>query len=157
MAQSNREFQDWFNRTLPHLVGAKAVKHFKDSFQNEGFTDEVLVKWQDVKRRTNPRKRRTRSGRTPASETQPILTNSGDLGRSIDYTPQPGMVVVKSDTKGAGSDKDYAAAHNEGTTTAGRKHNVVIPKRQFMGKSKVLDRKVMEICTAQMKRILGGK
>ncbi len=54
LAQSNREFKQWFDHQLPHLVGEEAVKHFRDSFQNEGFTDEVLVKWQDVQRRTNP-------------------------------------------------------------------------------------------------------
>ncbi len=86
-----------------------------------------------------------------------ILTNTGNLKRSIDFTARPGMVMVRSDTKGSETNADYAAAHNEGTTSAGVKHNVVIPKRQFMGKSKVLDRKVMELCTAQMKRILGGK
>lgn len=149
LAQSNSEFKRWFNHTLPHLAGAEAVKHFKDSFHNEGFTDEVLVKWRDVQRRTNPK----RVDRAAAS--RPILTGqTGDLARSIDFIPKPGMVVVRSDTKGAGSDKDYAAAHNEGTISAGVKRNVVLPKRQFMGKSKVLDTKVMEICIAQLKRIL---
>ena len=56
IAESNRHFADWFNRTLPHLVGARAVQHFKESCQSEGFTDEVLVKWTDVKRRTNPKR-----------------------------------------------------------------------------------------------------
>lgn len=149
LRESNAEFKRWFDHVLPHLAGAEAVEHFKESFQNEGFTDEVLVKWQDVQRRTNPK----RVDRAAAS--RPILTGStGDLGRSIDYTAQPGEVVVKSDTMGAGSDKDYAAAHNEGTTTAGRNRNVTIPKRQFIGKSKALDKKIEDITTREVKKIL---
>lgn len=111
LRQSNAEFRQWFDRVLPNLVGAEAVAHFKDSFQNEGFTDQVLVKWQDVQRRTNPK----RVDRAAAS--RPILTGAtGDLGRSVDYKAMPGEVTIKGDTMGAGSDKDYAAAHNEGAT-----------------------------------------
>lgn len=36
---------------IKDIVGKEAVDHFKESFQNEGFTDETLNPWKDVKRR----------------------------------------------------------------------------------------------------------
>jgi phage gpG-like protein len=138
-------FKNWFNNDLPDIVGVEAVNHFTESFQNEGFTDETLVKWQEVKRRSDP-KRPDR-----AAATRKILSGkTGDLGRSIEYKARPGEVVVSSDTMRVGSDKDYASAHNEGTTTAGRGNSTTIPKRQFMGRSKVLEEKIMQISKVKL-------
>jgi len=145
----NTEFQRWFNNDLPEMVGVEAVNHFTESFQNEGFTDETLEKWQEVKRRSDPK----RIDRAAAS--RPILTgDTGDLGRSIESKAQPGEVKITAATTAAGSDKDYAAAHNEGTTTAGRGNKTKIPKRQFIGKSAVLDKKIMDICERKIASIL---
>ncbi len=36
---------------IKDILGNEAVNHYKESFQNEGFTDEVLNPWKDVKRR----------------------------------------------------------------------------------------------------------
>lgn len=33
------------------IIGIEAVNHFKESFDNEGFTDTNLEKWEQVKRR----------------------------------------------------------------------------------------------------------
>lgn len=140
LRSSSTEVRQSFERTLPQLVGAAAVDHFKKSFRDEGFTDATLEPWKDVKRRTNP----TRADRAAAS--LPILTQSGDLGRSIEFTTQPGEAVITADTRGAGSDKDYAAQHNEGTR--------LIPKRQFIGPSQTLDRRVERISIRLIRRML---
>ena len=151
LRETSEAFRQWFDSKLPDIVGVEAVDFFKESFQNEGFTDEAFEPWSDVKRRTNP----TRTDRAAAS--RKILTGAtGDLGRSIEYTPAPGEVRITSDTTSVGSGKDYAAAHNEGTNTAGRNRSVTIPKRQFMGKSKTLDDKIGEITEDEAKRILKG-
>ena len=143
LLKTSKEVQSLFNSELPTIVGVEGVNFFTESFQNEGFTDEVLEPWPDVKRRTNP----TRPDR--AAATRKILTGeTGDLGRSIDFTPSPGEVAIKSD-------KEYAAAHNEGTTTAGRNHNVTIPKRQFIGESKAFDKIVKDITEDRLKRAQG--
>ena len=149
LLETNRQFHRWYNENLPIIVGELAVSHFKDSFQNEGFTDEALDKWQDVKRRTEPkRNQRTR-------DKLKILTQQGDLGRSIEFTQRPGEVIIISDTStGVSSSKDYAKPHNEGTTNAGRNHNVTIPKRQFIGKSAILERKIHDFSVEQMQKFM---
>jgi phage gpG-like protein len=149
LIDSETEFKRYFDNDLPTIVGVEAVNFYKESFQNEGFTDETLERWQDVKRRTEP----TRPDHAAAS--RKILTgNTGDLGRSISYKPEPGQATIIADTTQAGSDKDYAAPHNEGTTTAGRGNKTTIPKRQFIGESATLNRKLDEIIEKEIKKIL---
>lgn len=36
---------------IKDIMGVEAVNHYKESFANEGFTDETLDKWDDVSRR----------------------------------------------------------------------------------------------------------
>lgn len=149
LRQTNEEFRKYFDEELPIIVGVEAVNFFKESFQNEGFTDETLEPWEEVKRRIDPKRP------NHAEASRKILTGeTGDLGRSIEYTQEPGQVTIIADTTGVGSDKDYAAAHNEGTTTAGRNRNVTIPKRQFIGPSKTLDKKIKEESEKDMDKIL---
>ena len=59
----------------------------------------------------------------------PILVKTGRLWRSIRYKKEGDNAVR------IGSDVEYAAAHNEGTTTAGRGNSTTIPQRQFIGPS----------------------
>ena len=149
LMQQSTEFAFYVNNVLPKVVAVEAENFYKESFQNEGFTDEVLEPWQNVKRRTEP-KRPDR-----AAATRPILTgDTGDLGRSIEADPQPGQVTITADTLGAGSDADYASAHNDGTTNAGRNRNVTIPQRKFIGESKTLNKIVIEKMEGAAKKIL---
>jgi len=158
LQQSNKEFKEWFDNDLPRIVGVEAVNFFTESFQNEGFTNQTLVPWKEVKRRENPRPNR-------AADTQKILSQSGNLGRSIEFTAEPGQVTIFSEL-------DYAEVHNEGfsgtvsvkshtrnrngNTYTVRSHtrNVTIPKRQFIGDSETLDRKVEKIMEDGVKKIL---
>lgn len=100
---------------LPDEIGNLAVRRFKLNFQKESFFGKP---WLEVKRRQN--------GTKGAAGSRKILTESGDLGDSIDYETHDGSVTVFSDLP-------YSEAHNEGTKTAGRNNNVTIPQRQFMG------------------------
>lgn len=148
LRRDNVEFKQFYDNDLPTIVGTESVNFYSESFQNEGFTDTILEPWQDVKRRTDP-KRPDR-----AAATRKILTGAtGDLGRSIEFSKGLNEVKITADA-GVGSDKSYAAAHNEGTTTAGRNHNVVIPKRQFIGKSTKLNKIIMDITSKRVARIL---
>lgn len=122
----------YLRNDFPDIVGVEAVKHFKENFQNEGFTNQTLQKWDDVKRRTNP----PESQMGKASTTRKILTGqTGDLGDSLDYNANFNTVAITTDLP-------YAQAHNEGTTTAGRGNKTTIPKRQFMGDSQALIQKL---------------
>ena len=129
LRQIKAELHDLAVRDAPVIIGKVATDHFKESFQNEGFTDQTLNPWKEVKRRQNPKI-------TGAKASRKILTgDTGDLGESIKYRTIPGAAVIYSD-------KAYAEAHNEGTTTAGRGNKTTIPKRQFIGESATLDNKI---------------
>lgn len=126
------QIKEAINNDLPVVMGVTAVDFFKENFQNEGFTDASNVPWQEVKRRQDPNVRGARA-------TRKILTgDTGDLGESIEHQhTAPGETTIRSD-------KPYADAHNSGTTTAGRNHNVTIPQRQLIGESEQLDKLIEE-------------
>ena len=105
-------------RDLPKKLGNLAVRMFKENFQKESFFGRA---WQEVKRRLQ--------GAKGAAGQRKILTGpTGNLGRSIQFPPRDGSVTIESDLP-------YSSAHNEGTTNAGRSHNVRIPQRRFIGES----------------------
>ncbi len=86
---------------LPIIIGKMAVDHFKLNFQNEAWGRE---KWQEVKRRLQPSKK----GYQRAGKRRKILSgDTGQLGRSIQYTPESGKVTIHSDLI-------YSAVHNYG-------------------------------------------
>ena len=125
----------------PLIIGNELVKAFKQNFQDEGFFGQ---KWQDVKRRTNP----TKGKEHLADARRKILTGrTGNLGRSIRKEVRDGSVRIYSDLP-------YSAAHNEGTTTAGRGRHTVIPQRQFIGRSKEVDDIVRAAIEKAMRRAL---
>lgn len=142
-----------FGVRLPHEVGREAVSMYKKNFQNEGYFG---VKWQEVNRRkTKTVRYKTKSGKIKTKTTtvgkgrygkRKILTGATSmLGRSIRYkVSPPGKVIIFSDLK-------YSAAHNEGTSSAGRNRNVIIPKRQFMGKHPNIDSMVKQHIDNKMK------
>lgn len=135
------QLEDYLQNTMPEIVGIEAVNHFQQSFIDEGFTDKELVKWDDVKRRTNARDSER------AAATRPILTgDTGELADSITYTAHRNYVEITSD-------KDYALAHNEGTTNAGRNRNVTIKQRQFVGESETLSKVIEDIIKNDIKQI----
>ncbi|GAB3734978.1 phage virion morphogenesis protein [Spirosoma lituiforme] len=121
-------------RDAKTIIRVEAVKHFKQSFRDEGFTDDTLEKWPDISGKRKAQKRK-RNGNLP-----PILTDTGDLGNSITGEENSQGVTISSD-------KAYAQRHNEGL--AG------MPKRQFMGPSKALDRKIMAKLDKGIGKIFG--
>jgi phage gpG-like protein len=125
-----KKINNYLDKGVFETVGDEAVSHYKKSFRDEGFTDRSLKKWKEVKRRINPRNPKA------AAATRPILTGrSGELGSSIKWDKGAGRKVVIS------SDKVYAQVHNEGLR-AGRGKGFKMPKRQIVGKSAELTRKI---------------
>lgn len=120
------------------ITGKQAVDLFKENFQKESFNGKP---WQEVARRKNPKTgvvsrgiNKGKSRESNAAASRKILTGeTGDLGESIQYKYLGNAQVSIF------SDKTYAQAHNEGTTTAGRGNKTTIPRRQFMGQSPELD------------------
>lgn len=116
-------------------MGVLAANHFTTSFRNQGFTDETLERWQ-------PRKRTERS----RLGNRAILVKSGRLRRSI-RTKRFGLLAVKILT-----DVPYASVHNNGERS-GRGRGFKMPKRQFIGYSGVLNRKIISKLDVTIKRI----
>ena len=116
-------------------MGVLAANHFTTSFRNQGFTDESLERWQ-------PRKRTERS----RMGNRAILVKSGRLRRSI-RSKRFGFLSVKILT-----DVPYASVHNNGERS-GRGRGFKMPKRQFIGYSGVLNRKIIDKMDVTIKRI----
>jgi hypothetical protein len=108
-------------------AGLMAVRHFRESFRNEGFTDNGLEKWTEVNRR-KPETKAYKYAK-PAARTRGILRGKGILANSVKViSTSPTQIVV-----GVQGLK-YAARHNDGLDG--------MPKRQFIGNSKVLEQKI---------------
>lgn len=136
-------------KRLPTVAGNMAVNFFKDSFRREGFIDKRYTRWK-------PRAHQQKGGGR-----RRLLTRSGDLQRSINFRPGQGEFRVFSD-------KQYAQIHNEGGRiritprmrgffwyqfrrtkdefwkglALTKKTHIDIPKRQYMGESEVLDKRI---------------
>lgn len=153
-----KAIEDYLQNDLVHDIGVQSVNHFKDSFQNEGFTDENLSKWQKVKRtdgnskwygfqyKSNSRGRRNFS---TAAASRPILSGeTQNLMNSIRYTGTGRKIIITSNTP-------YSKIHNEGgAMKVFGKGNAIMPKRQFMGDSKQLRRVIEQVVRNRFNRIL---
>lgn len=142
-----------YGNDVKDIMGVEAVNHFKESFDNEGFTDEMLNPWKDVKRRDPDSSWYGHSGQTgkfSAERTQAkILTGeTGELRNAIEYKYLPNGVRISNE-------KPYAAVHQYGLPAKiyGKKSFVMTP-RPFIGKSKVLIKKIEKSIKQQFINIL---
>lgn len=129
-ARKIKQAGDEFKKMLDDMVtemGNDAVNHFKDSFTNQGFQDETIEKWA-------PRKRadRKRPGRG-------ILIDSGKLRRSPVWR-KSGRYSAK-----ISSNLPYAKRHDEGLDG--------MPRRQFVGYSGKLNKRLIKKFDTRIKRI----
>lgn len=107
-------------KKLPVAIGALAKSHYLASFRNEGFTDTTLSPWAG-------RKRGNRSDRNNKAR-RGLLVDKGHLRHSIR------VVRATWNRIEAGSTGiKYARFHNRGEGQ---------PKRQFVGRSVVLNNKI---------------
>lgn len=173
--------ENYLRTQAPTIIGVEAVNHFKESFDNQGFTDKSLVKWKDVKRRDpksvwhgfsygatskvpgnhpkrkgakRPYKQRKEGAATnfspTATKTKILHSQKNNLKESIKYTRTPNGVRVTA--SGA-----YAKLINEGgAMKVFGKTPAKMPKRQFMGPSKVLNKKITQELKKDIRNILKG-
>ncbi|MDR1197390.1 MAG: phage virion morphogenesis protein [Prevotellaceae bacterium] len=142
-----------FAKQAKAIAATTAIELFKENFQDEGFFGR---KWKQVQRRIPG----TKSYRYPpkgwkkkqgAWHNSKILTLSTNLGRSLSKRYVDDGVIVFSNLP---SNNDYSAAHNEGTTRAGKRHNIRIPRRQFLGKHKKLEEGVTAALQKELDKII---
>lgn len=138
---------------IKDIIGIEAVNHYKESFQNEGFTDETLNPWKDVQRRNPSSRWYGHSGQTgkfsQARTTAKILSGeTRELQNAITYRYIAGGVRVSND-------KPYASVHNYGGRAKiyGKKE-FQMPKRQFIGRSAVMVSKINDKIKRRMIDIL---
>lgn len=152
---ARREFPDFskksissslFFRKLPTLAGNMALNFFNDSWRRRGFIDTGIERWPKRKGKA------TKSNRA-------LLVKTGRLRRSLRTQTNGSIVRIYTEVP-------YAKAHNEGANIKGvvtvrdhtrrtkkgnritvrshsRKLNIRIPKRQFMGHSDLLERRMI--------------
>lgn len=159
-AKLNR-LKKYIDKDVPVIVGVEAVNHFKESFEKQGFEDEGIEKWEDVKRRDPSSgwygfmwkgekqvKGGRKANRSEAAKSRPILSGeTQELRNSIDWI-QLGKTIKIYSTK------VYAQIQNEGgEIKVFGKHTANIPKRQFMGKSGALKKKLEIMISNDIKKI----
>lgn len=130
---------------LPNLAATIAVQFSKDRFRQQAWVDNNTQPW---KRRKN--EKRKDKGRA-------ILVKSGRLKRSIR------KIRTTATTAVVGTDVPYASVHNHGfrgvvsgTSKLGNafSRKMTMPRRQFMGESIVLSRKIERAFTAELIRAI---
>ena len=122
-------------RELPIICGDLAVNFFRGTFNKQGFDG---VKWKEVQRRTQGTKAYKYA--TKAARTRAILVKSGALRRGTlrKYTSFAKTIIQ--------NEMPYAKVHNEGSKK--------MPKRQFIGQSKNLDKQTIQEIDRYVKKIL---
>ena len=143
LAEISVDLKQWIDTDAPRIFGKTAVDIYERNFQNEGFLNNGLQPWQQVKRRIAGSKAKGAAG------SRKILTDSGKLGSSFKYKPGNGEVRIYNNARSA-SGFPYGQVHNNGATDAGRNRNVIIPKRQIIGESAELNR----LCEMEITRKL---
>jgi phage gpG-like protein len=124
----------------PTIVGKTATDFFAQNFDRQGFLNNGLRPWQDVRRRQHPRKSvRSEKARSLSYDGMPILVQSRNLQRSIAPETHKGSVIIFSDAH-------YAPYHNEGTDK--------LPKRQFIGDSAELDKLITSELERKLSKII---
>jgi len=156
----------YITRSVPTIMGVEAVNHFKDSFQDQGFTDRSLEKWPEVKRRqegrwkgfqygstvrrpgTKQRKAGAMTNYSPAAENRPILSGTTqELMNGINWQKTATGIRVTAAAA-------YAKIQNQGgQMSVFGKASTRMPKRQFMGNSEVLRNRIRTIIYNDLNRI----
>mgnify|MGYP003649917088 CR=1 FL=1 len=110
---------------LPTKIASIMKRHFQQSFRKQGFTDATLDPW---KARKHPDKGRA------------ILVKSGALRLSL-RVRSASFNAIRVGSYGI----KYARRHNRGL--AG------MPKRQFVGPSKVMTKQVNKLINNELKKV----
>lgn len=118
---------------LPLIVGNIAKRHFVKSFKDGGFTDVNLDPWAKRKR-LDKSDRRTGTNRA-------ILVKSGHLRGSI-RVKVANFNKIEIGAYGV----PYARYHNQGVGK--------MPKRQFIGQSRLMTRKISKRIKQEIVKIL---
>jgi phage virion morphogenesis protein len=123
---------EFVKNDLKNIVGVEAVRDSKANFREGGFDGK---KW-------TPRKNKNRKGKRDTK----VLTDTGDLGDSINYNADFNNVEI-------GTNLTWAKVHNEGGH-AGRGKGFTMSKRQFLGVTPRMEKKITDKILKELNKIL---
>lgn len=145
MKKQAQELQEFLANDALDIIEVEGLNHIEEAFDNEGFTDKTLKKWQPRKTRdkrgnditrykTNRRGKKgdlNQYGRR--NKGRAILTGHNTGGDKLRHSYRADKV---KDGVTFHTDKDYAERHNEGKDG--------MPERKHIGESEALDNKVIQ-------------
>ena len=137
LAEDRKKFKADIKKILV-IASNEAVNFFQDNFKRQGFLNRSTKPWK-------PRKKRD-SGRG-------ILIGKGGGEKLFDSIARTGLSARKVTIGIKGGPQKYASVHNFGLRS-GRGKGFKMPKRQFMGESRVLNKKIVRLIKSRIKKIL---
>lgn len=164
-------------KTLPRKVAAIVVDFFKGRFQRQSWIDRTTEKWAPRKGKSKKNKGRAilvRSGRLRRSIRAVNITQEQIIiGTDVPYArihneggKIEGTQNVSSYTRRAHQRKGYTRAGRKIKSTQVKQSTVkshtrhvsrVMPRRQFMGASEALNKRVKGLITREINKALTGK
>lgn len=125
-------------RELPPVIANKAKNHYLEGFRRGGGqTDNSKTGWKARKSMDKQRGNRA------------ILVKSGALRNDLDVR----KTTFHEITLGT-QDTVYASVHNNGEMS-GRGAGFQMPQREFLGRSRILDGKIIVLIRRKMKKAYG--
>lgn len=148
MKRQAKEVAGMIKKDLPRIIGVEGKNHFEASWRHQGFKDQGIERWKP--RKAPPRL--TKSGKISKTylewkrkNNRPILYSHASDRKGIHLKDSIRSIVGVARVTFA-TDKPYAKVHNEGGR-AGRGSGFRMPKRQFMGRSRTLDKRIGDKAT----------
>lgn len=148
-----------FKENMPKEIGKDAQRFFVQSFSNQGFTDESFKPWkrrEDLDSRRGKKfstekvnffiKKKTRNT-VRSVRRRAILVKTGKLRSDVARS----MKSATWDRISFEVESDYAIYHNEGAKT---KNGGELPRRQFMGNSAMLNKRVLDLLNKKLEKVL---
>ena len=122
------------------IAAEEAVQFFQENITGrQGFLDRSVKKWPQRKGNVDP-------GRN-------ILVGKGGGAKLYKSISRTGLTSKRVIIGIKGEPKAYASVHNFGLRS-GRGKGFTMPKRQFMGESKTLSKKIVRLIRTRIKKIL---
>lgn len=151
---------------LPKMAGVVAVNFSKERFRSQNWLDNSTEPWQSRKRQIKGKRGvLIRSGRLKRSIRLVRTTpNSVTIGSDVPYAQvhnEGGRVNAtqnvsahkrKAHSRRRKGRRESVKAHQ--VRTHSRKVNFIMPQRQFLGTSTVLDRQIEQTLTNELNRII---
>jgi hypothetical protein len=159
------------------IIAQEGVNFFKDSFRNQGFTNNTLIPWRRTKHKQNQFGKKSqgiliRSGRLMRS----IFASERTIKRITISVPTPyaqvnnegfqGTVTVREHTRHVYTSKRIKYKTSKGNqrsktvkmangshTVRSHTRTMNIPRRQFIGDSAVLNKQIDQILTKAIDKI----